>query len=811
MVQTDKKFSKQLQKTQGRNFVNFLTKNIDEQLQEVFSKLMVEFFENFMPSAENFPVSLLASGKFAQNLISINSELEILITYKNTQGYNTKTFIKALSNELETLNLNLKIKSHDIDEIFYTYKDDIKAKSSLCIVRYICGSKALYKGVRNEINRTKEHKKDELLNYHAKALMPFEISKPLNQTPDIKADFGGLNEIWHFNCILATKNSENNARLSSLEFINEKQISQFNLNTDFLLSLRSALNLTQNSDKFSAECVNSVTQLLQTKSKKSLDTEGVISQKMLNSMLNIGTFVRFCAAVITRENSNKLSLNEKKIARQNSGFYQIQNSIFSSLHNTPTSLKQLLSELNELRDIELKFDISAIFYIKRLKFNKDELDSVAGELKKLFLRNNSHCILKALLDADVLGLIIKPLEHIIGLGEYDGYHKFSVDEHSILSVKFLENIKDKFIKSLYADLCMQGKLMLKLVALMHDVGKGLGGEHSSVGANIFRAYANKLELSSEAVNMGVTLIKHHTLMANVANREDIYSQRMIFSFISNLGEKQALKLLYILTYCVMNATDESLYNNYTAKLLHELYEISLESFEDEGLLDEATRRVKKEQSIRRNDEFLILTDELKDKIFKITSNLLFAKYSASEIIELAKLANNSKNLYVELKNKQNLSLIIISNERVNLAMLLFNLANFDLAYMEIFELFEDKFYIKLEFNKNAKTAELKELENTAKMALQSKDEPKGKKIIISKDELVFDLNHSQEYAKLNINAKDQRGLMAHVMGILAKNSANIASARIQTIKNRTRNLLLISKDDSLCYNWDKILNQITSE
>ena len=86
-------------------------------------------------------------------------------------------------------------------------------------------------------------------------------------------------------------------------------------------------------------------------------------------------------------------------------------------------------------------------------------------------------------------------------------------------------------------------------------------------------------------------------MSNVSNREDIYSQRVIFAFISKLGDKQVLKLLYILSYCVINATNEKLYNAYTAKLLRELYEISLTAFSDENLLDEATRREKKEQSI----------------------------------------------------------------------------------------------------------------------------------------------------------------------------------------------------------------------
>ncbi|WP_169777712.1 HD domain-containing protein [Campylobacter mucosalis] len=808
MVDLNKIFIKHFQKSQGRNFVNFLTKEIDARLENAFLQTFREFFDDFMPSFESFPVCIIANAKFAQNLISIGSELEVLIVHKNVTGYNIKPFLKSLNIAFENLNLNLSIKNGEVNELFDRYKDDIKAKSSLCVVRFICGSKGLYKRARDEINSLKEYKKDEFLKYHLKALSPFDSVTTLDQEPNIKTGFGGIDEVWRLNCIISTINSENQARLSSLYF-DEKQLSQFNLNVDFLLSLRSALNLTQNSDKFIAKSVDRVTSLLQTKSKKSLDNEGVISQKMLNSMRNLGFCVRFGAVTLAR-NLN-ISLSQKRALRLKNGLYQISNTIYAPLHKTAKSLKVFLKELNDLRDIELKFDISAIFYIKRVKFSKDETDECNDEIKRIFMRKNSFGILKALLDADVLGDLIKPLEHTIGLTQYDSYHKFSVDEHSVFSVKQLENIKDNFIKSLYNELCMDGKLMLKLVALLHDVGKASIGEHAVVGANIFRAYVNRLGLKSEAVNIGVTLVKYHTLMSNVANREDIYSERVIFSFISKLADKQTLKLLYILTYCVINATDESLYNSYTAKLLRELYEISLLSFDDETLLDEATRRIKKESSIRRNDEFLALPKELGEKIFQIPSNLLFIKYQTNEIIALSRWANEVKQIQIDIKNEQNLSLSIISNQKVNLSLLLYELASFDLAYMEIYELFENKNFIKLEFNKTAKNSELINLQNNIKTMLLSDKKPNVARPIISKDELHYEPNHSKEYARLNINAKDQRGLMAYVMSILQTFSISVANARIQTIKNRTRNLFLISKADDLCYNWQKILNQLISE
>lgn len=803
---------KHFQKNQGRNFANFLAKEYDDFIKSYLNETMRDFFDDFIPQNDSFAFSILATGKYAQTLLSANSELEILLVYKNLKGYNIKNFLKDFSEILSSSGINFYIKSVEIDEIFTNYKDDLKFKSETSQVRYICGSKSLYRLVKSEIVKLKEFDKKAFLNYHLKAFLPFSSISYLAQEPNLKSGFGGIDEIYHLNCILNCLDSDISVRSQALKVMNEKEIASFNLNVDFLLSLLTTLNLTQNSDTFSASSVEITTNFMQTKSKKLQDNESVISQKMLSSMNNVAIYSRFIIASLCRPFfKSELNFDQRKFARLKNGFYEINGVIYVPLHKKPALIENLIAELLELKDVDYKFDISAIFYIKRAIITKSGLERAISEFKKIFLRKNSYAILKSLLDAQMIQILIKPMEHISQLAQYDGYHEFTVDEHSILSVKFLENIKDKFIKNLYTELCLEGKTMLKIVTLMHDVGKGLGKDHANIGANIFRAYANKLNLSQKAVNIGVILIKYHTLMSNVSNREDIYSQRVIFAFISKLGDKQVLKLLYILSYCVINATNERLYNAYTAKLLRELYEISLSAFSDENLLDEATRRVKKEQSIKRNSEFLALESSLQEKIFKITSNLVFIKYSASEIINLSKVADSLDATEIFINNSKNLSIQIYTKKSLNLSALLYEFAKFDLAYMEIFELFEKKFYIRLDFNQNVKKEELETTKNLALKSLNSEVLKEPLKPNINKDEINFELNHSKDYAKLSINAKDQRGLMAYVMSVFDRLHFQVTSARIQTVKNRTRNLFLIEKNERLESKGEEILNLLISE
>ncbi len=78
--------------------------------------------------------------------------------------------------------------------------------------------------------------------------------------------------------------------------------------------------------------------------------------------------------------------------------------------------------------------------------------------------------------------------------------------------------------------------------------------------------------------------------------------------------------------------------------------------------------------------------------------------------------------------------------------------------------------------------------------------------VLLQGEIDLDCDHSKSYALMHINTKNQKGLMAYVMSIFDEHGIDIAMAKIQTIKNRTRNLLLIEKTVELCENQEKILN-----
>jgi [protein-PII] uridylyltransferase len=492
-----------------------------------------------------------------------------------------------------------------------------------------------------------------------------------------------------------------------------------------------------------------------------------------------------------------------KGSRISRGIFLCEDVVYASFHQKPTSLDAVLELFLSLEDRPLYFDISMTHYLRQVPHDSHNATETYRLFKRLFYRQYLNQFLYALYKAGLLQVLVKPLRHTINLPQFDGYHVYPVDIHSLKSLWHLEHIKDPFIQALLDDLCGDGKALMRLVVLFHDIGKGRKGDHSDIGAKLFRLYAQKLHFKEESIAMGVRLIKHHTYMSNVANREDIYSEKVILSFVSTLGSAKTLKLLYILTYCDINGVSPTAYSAFSARLLRELYELAINAFTKDELIDEASRRRRKEKALLKNTAFLTLSKPWQRKVLGIPSTFFFLKHKTDEIVTISSWALHTKDYDVQFHSSRHLIVSLIRSRPFNLGYFLSKLAFLDLVHMEIFKLFDGKKYFNLEFSKTTN-----DLEFVRDLVGESFDMGKKatlKQPVILASELSFDCDHSNTYAQLSLKAKDQQGLMAYMISVFDEVGLDISSAKIQTIKNRARNLFLIEKQGNLCDNKEKIL------
>lgn len=785
---------KVLEKLNGRGFGAFFSHEIDKIVKNVFLGLKEDYFAEFAPNDDEVPLCALALSNYALSEIGYNCEVQILLLYKDLRGFNARDLAVAYEERLKAKSSNFKVQIQEIKSLFNSLKDDIEAKSNVASIRYICASKILYKQAREILNALKAYKKDDFIRHHLKALEPYDDVLLLSQKPDLKSGYGGF---FDYERALMLLSLDGKASTNALKYISEKEYSELVLASEFLSSLMSALRLSGGNDSIDARFLAPAAKVLKIKEKRDLDTQILLVAKTLTAMQKIAVYSRYLLrAAFYKYFSANLSFKELKASKKAGNFYLINETIYTPLHAKSPEFLKILEHISALPDLPFKFHIESILYIKNANATKADLESAIPIFKKIFFRKNAFWILKALLDGEQLFGLIKPMEHTRHLAQFNNY-KYSVDEYSLVCVYELENINDSYIKKLFDSLSEQNKALLKLTALMHEVAKGQSSDdskHAIMGANIFRAYMNKLDFNGSCVNLGVILVKNHSLM-NQAIKEGINAQNVL-SLISHVDGKTALKMLCVLTYAIIKSQNDSAHFLFKISALKELYEKAISNFKntDHSVLGSARLRAKKEILIKKQDEFLNYEKSMQGKILSIKSTLFFIFYPASEILKIASWAVECANIDLKVKSDDGFCAELIIKRGWNLTLVLSELAKYDLAYMEAFELFDNKFFIKLKYTKEVSQNELKSLHSRLIGALCDKSEPKIKPVKILENELKTNGNYLENIAKIGINAKDAQGFMAFVLSILDKCDFKLIDARIQTIKNRTRNVFLVQKD-----------------
>ncbi len=177
----------------------------------------------------------------------------------------------------------------------------------------------------------------------------------------------------------------------------------------------------------------------------------------------------------------------------------------------------------------------------------------------------------------VLNRFIPEFERIYCKAQHDVYHIYTVDVHSLFAVEELVRLLNgehreqlPLLSALAAEI--EKRELLILAALLHDVGKGEGGNHSEIGAALMPTIARRMGLSREDSERLEFLVRHHLLFAHIAQRRDLHDEKMIIQFARQMGTSESLKMLYLLTYADLKAVGPDVWTVWKAMLMEELYE-----------------------------------------------------------------------------------------------------------------------------------------------------------------------------------------------------------------------------------------------
>ncbi len=193
----------------------------------------------------------------------------------------------------------------------------------------------------------------------------------------------------------------------------------------------------------------------------------------------------------------------------------------------------------------------------------------------------------AMNETGVLGRYLPEWEHIVCRWQHVVYHTYTVDVHSIFLVEELRRLWQGKYAALVPDLSelvhtTEDLPMVYLGCLLHDIGKGFGGDHSAIGAELGERCLARLGLPEERAARANFIIRHHLLMSHVAQRRDLSDPKVIVEFARTCGDRENLHNLYLATFADMRASSKSAWTEWRAELLRELFERTAEFLEAGG-------------------------------------------------------------------------------------------------------------------------------------------------------------------------------------------------------------------------------------
>jgi [protein-PII] uridylyltransferase len=175
-----------------------------------------------------------------------------------------------------------------------------------------------------------------------------------------------------------------------------------------------------------------------------------------------------------------------------------------------------------------------------------------------------------------LGRYLPDWARIVGQMQFDTYHVYTVDEHTIEAIRVLNMLEAGELSEIAPVATglmdhVQSRRSLYVAMLLHDIAKGRGGDHSEIGAELALEVGPALGLTPEETEMTSWLVLHHLLLSQTAFRRDIDDPKTILDLADTIQSPERLRLLLVLTVADMRAVSNKVWNNWKATLLRELY------------------------------------------------------------------------------------------------------------------------------------------------------------------------------------------------------------------------------------------------
>lgn len=801
-------------------------------------------------------LALFAVGGYGRREMLPCSDVDIMVLSEQDLSPELEVMVSTFISSLwDVGQLKPGVSVRTIQCCFEQATADLSIATTLIEARLICGNTFLRKWPRRVVSQTWtdrtffDAKVQEQAQRHAQ-----HNNTESNLEPDIKNAPGGIRDINQIGWIAKRHFRVNRIYdLVHLGFISEFELGVLEEAENFLWEIRHHLHRMTKRDE---------NRLLFDYQREIAAKFGYVKQDDRHINYPIEQFMRryyrtaqqvstlnemllsyFDESVITP----RLPNYERQIEQINDRFKLVDgklavqhHKIFSEKPSAILEIFYLLASRPEIEGIRARTLRLLILAGKRIDQNfRDNPQHQA--LFMSIIRGANHRLYDTLLAMKrygVLGTYIPAFGQIMGLMQYDLFHIYTVDAHTLLLIRNLNRFKDPahtkdfpVVSSVYQRLLRRDIVML--AALFHDIAKGRGGDHSELGARDAIEFCRKHGFSERECNLVAWLIQNHLLMSLTAQKKDISDLDVVKDFAEKLGDMEHLNYLYTLTVADINATNPKLWNSWRSSLMRQLYTHARDIIRI-GLDRPVDYQMHIEESKFAASEMLV-NDFSLDQVEQVWQELgdeYFLKESAEEIAwhtrAILEHGDNAEPLVMirahrshgQVTAQDAIQIFIYTQDQPNLfatTVAVLDRMNLDVQDARIItaeKAFSLDTYMVLDRLGSLLTdVERKDLvKNTLIHALSRADQypglmqrriPRQLRHFDIENTVDITLNDALQQNMVELSTLDHPGLLAKIGGLFMIQGLDIHSARIATLGERAEDIFFVTKKNAIPMNHDE--------
>ncbi|MGB8598679.1 MAG: [protein-PII] uridylyltransferase, partial [Burkholderiales bacterium] len=607
----------------------------------LMDKLLSELWQDAAIPAEP---ALIAVGGYGREELFPYSDIDILLLIPDNVLDSTLVKIEKFVGTLWDCGLEVGHSVRSVQDCIDESKKDVTIATTLTEARLICGDEKLYTFMRAELARHLDVQKFfmDKLNEQAQRHGRFQDTA-FNLEPNVKESPGGLRDL-HSILWLAQ---------SAQCGTSWNELAQQNLITPFearvlarrerlLQNIRIRLHYLANrrEDRLLFDYQNELAKQMHVKAKRGQR----ISEGLMRAYYRNAKVIGQLNTILLQNLSMRIEPDALSQAIHINTEFQSRNNLLEAkdiniFNQRPAAILEaflLLQQHIDLKGISAT-TLRSLWRAKNkinFEFRSDEKNQA---LFMQILRQPQRVtfVMRRMNQYGILGRYIPAFGKIVGQMQHDLFHVYTVDEHILMVLRNLRRFaaakfahEFPFCSKLYN--AFDKPELLLMAALFHDIAKGRGGDHSELGMVDARRFAKRHGLPEEDWKLVVWLVESHLKMSSVAQKQDLSDPEVIRAFADFVDSERRLTALYLLTVADIRGTSPKVWNAWKAKLLEDLFQLSLrllrggeEKFSDPNL-------EKKDEALRILRQYAI-NDQAGQKLWQQLDERYFQRFEAQEI------------------------------------------------------------------------------------------------------------------------------------------------------------------------------------